>query len=113
MQAVTDIFSTKILFVLLSISIAVNAFLLYRLFNTALSLDYSRSENRLLKERSLEALEIIKHLTPKLSEKQLKTIGSVLSKKDIVVKISSKEVQIGNILFTVDGEKIIYAEYLE
>ena len=112
MQAVTDMFSARTLIIILVISIVLNAFLLYRLFNTALSLDYSRTEQSILKTRANRARAIIEYMLTEYSKKDLEKIAAEFKAKGVIVKSTPSEIQIDDIVFTVADKKVTAVNFI-
>lgn len=108
-----DLLSSRTLLVVLVISITVNAFLLYRLFNTAISLDHSRSEQTILKKRTTDALAVIDDMSTGTPKEKVLSFATALSKQGVIVKEQPSEIQIGDIVFSFEDGKVNSVDYIK
>lgn len=110
---VAEALSSRTFFIVLGLSIAVNVFLLYRLFNTAISLDHCRSEQTFLQKRTAGALAVIDDMSDGTPKEEVVSIGKALSKQGVIVKEYPSEVQIGDIVFSFKEGEVSTVDYIK
>ena len=84
-----ELLSLRTLLIVLVFSIVVNVFLFYRLFNTAMSLEYSRSEQAVLRKRASDALAVINDMSTGMPKEHVLSFTSVLSKRGVIAAKSN------------------------
>jgi hypothetical protein len=113
MLAVTKFLSIKIVGLLLITSIVANLILAFCLIDVSVSLDHSRSQQAMLKDRSIESLALIRDMVLKFSKEDLNGFIAELESKGWIVKTTSSVIEVGDIVLTLDGEKITTVTYLD
>lgn len=113
MPGVTELLSPRTLMWVLAASLLANAFLVYRLFDTALSLDHARSETAALRARATQSLAVIRHMSSRTSRDEVAALAAELAKQGIVVKVQATEIQTGDVVFKFSGERLGSVAYLE
>jgi uncharacterized Fe-S cluster-containing protein len=113
MQVVEMFTSKTTLFIVLSLSVIINVVLLYKVFDTAISLDYARAEQSALKKRTLQAQVILSDIASGSSREEILEIADNLSKQGLIVKEHPNEVKVGDIVFKFKGENLSSVEYIQ
>lgn len=83
------------------------------LIDAGISLDSARSRNDQLQERGKVSLELVKRGWIGESKASLLGMAESLEKNGVIVKSHSETVEVGEIVFSISGEKVVDARYMD
>ena len=105
-------FTTKILWAVLFLSVALNIFLVFQHIDMAISLDYCRSQQNLLDERADRSLDMIRRLLTGIPRAKVEETGRALADGGEIVKSIGDTLEIGDVVIVFGSDTVCSVGYL-
>lgn len=96
----------------LAVSILVNAYLIYLLFDASISLEYSRMEQNFLHKRTLLSIEAINFAWRGRTLEEVDDFGNQAAMQGVIYKRDSSIITVGDIQFLLSKGIVSSVNYL-
>jgi len=111
MQAETNNGTINLMTIILLLSVIVNVVLIYKFFDTKVSLDHSRMEGVNLQKLNESNFRLVQHLSETLSAQEFQLFIEKMEKSDFIVKKEGSKILIEQYEFQILNDKVTVSKF--